>query len=95
MTKRVHVQVFYSPSCPFSFREIEKVRNVVVSFGDQVSYEEINIYAKQKKAEKMGFYGLLSRFFIPIFIDRQRYGGSFSQEELGGAIRKALETKEC
>jgi thiol-disulfide isomerase/thioredoxin len=95
MTKRVHVQVFYSPSCPFSFREIEKVREAVASFRDRVTYEEINMYENPKEAEKMGFYGLLSRLFIPVFINGQKYEGPFSKEELGNAIRKALKTGKC
>lgn len=92
MTKRVHVQVFYSPNCPFSFREIERVREAIRALKDYVTHEEINMYENPEKAEKMGFYGLLSRIFIPVFINGQRYEGSFSKEELGNAIRKALET---
>jgi len=92
MTKRVHVQVFYSPSCPFSFLEIKKLREAIASFKDQVTYEEINMYENPKEAEKMGFYGLLSRIFIPVFINGQKYEGAFNKEELSNAIRKAMET---
>jgi hypothetical protein len=94
MTRRVHVQVFFSPSCLFSHPEIEKIRKAVAEFGDQVRYEEINIYERPKEAEKIGFYGLLSRIFIPVFIDGQKYEGSFNKEQLSNAIRKALEAKE-
>jgi thiol-disulfide isomerase/thioredoxin len=95
MTKRVHVQVFYSPNCPFSFREIEKIREVIAAFKDKVTYEEIDMYENPRKAEKIGFYGLLSRIFIPVFINGQRYEGAFNKEELGNAIRKALGTGRC
>lgn len=92
MTKRVHVQVFYSPSCPFSFREIEKVREAIAALKDQVRYEEINMYENPEEAERIGFYGLLSRIFIPIFINGQKYEGPFSKEGLDNAVRKVLET---
>jgi protein-disulfide isomerase len=95
MTKQVHVQVFYSPNCPFSFHEIEKVREAIAIFKEQVTYEEINMYENPKEAEKIGFYGLLSRVFIPLFINGQKYEGSFSKEELGNAIKKALKTGKC
>jgi len=95
MPKQVHIRVFYSPNCPFSFREIEKVREAIAEFKDQVTYEEINMYENPKEAEKIGFYGLLSRIFIPIFINGQKYEGAFNKEELGNAIRKALETGKC
>lgn len=94
MTKQVHVQVFYSPSCPFSFPEIEKIREAIAIFKDQVKYEEINMYENPKEAEKMGFYGLLSRIFIPLFINGQKYEGAFSKEELSKAIREALKTEK-
>jgi|GEM_PF-3859810 predicted DsbA family dithiol-disulfide isomerase len=94
MTRKVHVQVFFSPSCPFSYPEIEEIRKAVAEFGDQVQYEEINMYERPKEAEKMGFYGLLSRIFIPVFINGQKYKGSLNKEQLSNAIRKALEAKE-
>jgi hypothetical protein len=47
--------------------------------------------AKPDEAEKTGLYGLLSRDFLPVFIDRRQYSGDFTSEELGEAIRDALE----
>jgi hypothetical protein len=38
----------------------------------------------------MGFYGLLSCDFVPVFINGQQYAGDFTQAELGEAIKKAL-----
>ena len=95
MEKQVHVQVFYSPSCPFSFREIMKVREAVASFCDKVLYDEINLYERPQEAEKIGYYGLLSRDFMPLFINGQRYEGAFSKDELGRAIRKVLENRDA
>ena len=95
MMKRVHVQVFYSPSCPFSFHEIQKIREALATFGDQVQYEEINMYERPEQAERIGFYGLLSSVFIPVLIDGRKCEGSFGKEELVNAIRKALETNGC
>lgn len=91
MKKRVRVQVFYSPSCPFSFRELERIHKAIENFRNNIIYEEINMYEKPKEAEKMGFYGLLSRDFIPVFINGHQYTGDFTPEELGEAIRKTLE----
>ena len=91
MKKKVHVQVFYSPSCPFSFRELERIRKATENLKDKIVYEEINMYKKPDEAEKTGLYGLLSRDFLPVFIDGRQYSGDFTSEELGEAIRDALE----
>ena len=90
MKKKVHVQVYYSPSCLFSFRELERIRKVTECLSDQIVYEEINMYTRQDEAEKHGFYGLLSREFLPVFIDGRQFRGDFTSEELGNAIRTAL-----
>ncbi len=94
MTKQVHVKVFYSPSCLFSFPEVEKIREALAAFRDRVTYEDINMYENPKEAEKMGFYGLLSRIFIPLFINGQRYEGALNKEELSKAINEALKTEK-
>ena len=49
------------------------------------------MYEKPEEAEKMGFYGLLSRDFIPVFINGHQYTGDFTPKELGEAIKKASE----
>jgi hypothetical protein len=86
----VHVQVFYSPSCPFSFRQLERIRKAIENLRNCIVYEEINIYEKPGTAEKIGFYVLLDRDFVPVFIDGQQYAGDFTQTELGEAVKKAL-----
>lgn len=91
MKKTVHVQVLYSPSCLFSFRELERIHKAMENFKDSIIYEEINMYEKPEVAEKMGFYGLLSREFVPVFIDGHQYTGDFTWAELGEAIKKALQ----
>jgi len=45
----------------------------------------------QKTVKKMGFYGLLSRNFVPVFIDGQQYTGDFTEKELDEAVKKALQ----
>ena len=89
MKKSVHLQVFYSPSCPFSFRQLERIHKAIEN-QDCIVYEEINVYEKPEDAERMGFYGLLSCDFVPVFINGQQYAGDFTQAELGEAIKKAL-----
>jgi len=91
MKKTVRVQVFYSPSCPFSFRALERIRKAIENFKNIIIYEEINTYEKPEEVEKIGFYGLLSRDFIPVFINGHQYTGDFTPEELGKAIKKVLE----
>jgi len=90
LKKSVHIQVFYSPTCPFSFRQLERIHRAIENLKDCIVYEEINVYEKPEDAERMGFYGLLSRDFVPVFIDGQQYAGDFTQAELGEAIKKAL-----
>jgi hypothetical protein len=38
----------------------------------------------------MGFYGLLDRDFVPVFVNGQQYAGDFTPAELGEAVKKAL-----
>lgn len=87
----MHVQVFYSPSCPFSFRQLERIRKAIENLRDRIVYEEINVYEEPEDGEKMGFYGLLSRNFVPVFIDGQQYTGDFTEKELDEAVKKALQ----
>lgn len=91
MKKEVHVQVFYSPSCLFSYQALGRIRKTIEDLKDNIIYEEINMYEKPEEAEKMGFYGLLSRDFIPVFINGHQYTGDFTPKELGEAIKKASE----
>lgn len=86
----MHIQVFYSPSCPFSFRQLERIHKAIKNLKDCIVYEEINVYEKPEAAEKMGFYGLLDRDFVPVFVNGQQYAGDFTPAELGEAVKKAL-----